>query len=601
LSIWDKDLLEHHEDSLDNIYIDNLEQGMHLIGMLLDENNDQTELSEEFGRFSLLIETEFLEMAGKIGIPENASVYHDLMLFRKRLEELIMFPEIYPKKVVAVGGGFSAGKSKLINLLIGEELLPTDTTPTTSIPTYIMEGNETLFYAHNIYGLKCELDEEAIKAISHAFSEKYKLSLAQIMKNILLKSASMKYKNIAILDTPGYSKSDHHKKELNKDEHMARVHLHSADCLIWVVDIEKGTIPNQDFEFIKSMDTNCPIFFVFNKADKKEVLDIEKIIEAARENVSNQGIHCAGIGAISALLGKEFGDDRLFDFLLKENEEKSVTDLKEQFLAIFNKYEGYSEDRIVELRKELKELNEIALITSEKQAQDLLKPLIAMNKKRITSEKDKIKQFKINLIPFITSIEKIQELLMNQSNELAGNPLNAFRKQFLHQLLKINVKKIIEEKVDYFLKAISLADCKQDELFSGTEIAAIMTHSLELLQKDIKVKLEKEMARKYEVMKEKISHQTISEMEKEVVFSILSESVSNVSFVVDSYDYQSEKSQRLSDVLHQYVSLSGDFEHLLMEMLAHEGKVIGDQLKENIPRFYQDTITTLLETKWGQD
>jgi small GTP-binding protein len=601
LSIWDNQKLEEHEDALINIYIDNLEQGMNLIGRLLKENNDQSELSEEFGSFSQLIETDFLEMAGRMAISDNASIYNEVLLFKNKLEEYVIFPEIFSKKIVAVGGGFSAGKSKLINLLIGEELLPTDTTPTTSIPTYIMEGNDTNFYAYNIYGLKSELDEEAIKAITHAFSEKYKVSLAQIMKNILLKSSSMKYSNIAILDTPGYSKSDHHKKELNKDEHMARVHLHSADCLIWVVDIEKGTIPNQDFEFIKSMNTNCPIFFVFNKADKKEATDIESIIELSRENVNNQGIECAGIGAISALLKKEYAQDSLFEFLNKENREKSVPNLCEKFLAIFSKYEGEIEKNILELRNELKELNEIALITSEKQAQELLRPLIADKKKRIAREKDKIKQFKLDLTPFITSIEKIQELLTKQAYGQEVDYVTVFSKQFLQSLLKVNVEKLIQEKVDYHSQTITLEGCKQNQQLSGLKLAEFIEDSLLLLQKDIKVKMAKEMAKKNSDLKDCLLSKGFSEQEKEEVLLGLSETFSIVSERIQNYDYRLEKNHTLAHVLRQYDSFSTDYEKLLLELAVHEGTSTGHLLKERFTRVYQDAITTLAEEKWGQE
>ena len=59
---------------------------------------------------------------------------------------------------------------------------------------------------------------------------------------------------------------------------------------------------------------------------------------------------------------KEYGDDRLEEFLHHENENKSATDIKEEFLAIFNKYEHYIAKEIEELRDELKQLNEIALL-----------------------------------------------------------------------------------------------------------------------------------------------------------------------------------------------------------------------------------------------
>jgi GTPase Era involved in 16S rRNA processing len=597
LSLWDEQKLELYEDTFANLFIDNLEQGMNLVGKLLKENNHQTVLSEELDRFSQLIETEFLPMVERISIPQNASVYQELMRFRKRLEELILFPEIYHKKVIAIGGGFSAGKSKLINLIIGEDLLPTDTTPTTSIPTYIIQGSETHFYAHNIYGLKSELDEEAIKAITHAFSERYNVSLAQIMKNILLKSASIPYENVAILDTPGYSKSDHHKKELNKDEHMARVHLQSADCLIWVVDIEKGTIPHQDFEFIQSLNLNIPIFFVFNKADIKETSDIEQIIELARENISNQGIQCAGIGAVSALLQKEYGEDLLFDYLRNENQKKSFIDLKEQFLLIFTKYEQFTEKQIQALRKELKELNEIALLTSEKKAQDLLRPLISEKKKRITNQKDKLKQFKLDLTPFISSIKKIMELLNTPTIAPEGDHADRFRKQFLQNLLKVNVKKIIKEKATIFEQGISLSSFEKNQSFSAQQIYQVFQQALNLLQRDIKIKLNKEMSTLFDEMKGQVLSKSLPDMEKEEVLAVLSEIIMKVTTRMEQFE---EKSDMLTDVLEHYDQFAHDYENLLTKMLTHDSRVIGNDLREKLSLLYQETISVMLDEDGGQ-
>lgn len=592
MSIWDDQILAMHENALANIYIDRMDQGMKLISKLLKENNQQTELRDEFDQFSKLVDTEFLQILERMAYPANASLYHELILFQKKIEELIMFPELYRKKVIAVGGGFSAGKSKLINLMIGSDLLPTDTTPTTSIPSYIMHGRDTLYCAHNIYGLKSELDEEAIKAITHAFSEKYQVNLAQMLKNILIKSASMPYENIAILDTPGYSKSDHHKHELNKDEHMARVNLTTADCLIWVVDIEKGTVPVKDFEFIKSMEIDCPIFFVFNKADMKERSDIDKIIHVARENIHNQGINCAGIGAISALLQKEYGDELLFDFLKEQNEYKGTYDLKEQFLSIFKKHEQHSAKTILEIRNELKVLNEIALISTSRDAQDLARSLIAEKKKRITQERDRVKQFNQDLSPFLTSIDKIEALLQNLDHDPETNRIIASRRQFLQRLLKVNLDPFIEDKISFLLGEISLAGMDQDGMYSPAVIADGFDQALSLLQEDINIKIQKEMTRVFSEMKSQILERSISEMEKNEILSLFAGIIVKVS---DNLDLIDTRFQKLSDVIRDYDSFSKEYEEALIGMLSHDSRTIGNRMKETISLIYQDTITAMLD------
>ena len=49
-----------------------------------------------------------------------------------------------PEFRLAIVGDFSCGKSTFLNALIGEELLTTDTLPTTAIPTYIRWNKEEL-------------------------------------------------------------------------------------------------------------------------------------------------------------------------------------------------------------------------------------------------------------------------------------------------------------------------------------------------------------------------------------------------------------------------------------------------------------------------
>ena len=71
-----------------------------------------------------------------LGIAEKYSLNTEDIT--KALNELPDFRVTAP-----VIGGFSTGKSSLINAVLGEKLLSTNITPETAVPTEIISGNDT--------------------------------------------------------------------------------------------------------------------------------------------------------------------------------------------------------------------------------------------------------------------------------------------------------------------------------------------------------------------------------------------------------------------------------------------------------------------------
>ena len=82
-----------------------------------------------------------------------------------------------------------------------------------------------------------------------------------MVKYVSLHTKKLKYENIALLDTPGYTGDE-------DDENMAMKGIAQADNIIWVVSMENGTIKNNDLEFLEKEELNGKdILIVFNKAD----------------------------------------------------------------------------------------------------------------------------------------------------------------------------------------------------------------------------------------------------------------------------------------------------------------------------------------------
>ena len=160
-----------------------------------------------------------------------------------------------------------------------EDILPDAQNPTTSIPTFVLHGDNREIEACTYENYVTALDKDAMQAITHKFYENYNIGFASVIKNMVITVPEFEYPNIAILDTPGYNKADMDKKqEKLTDEKKTMEQISVADFLIWLVDSEGGTIKEDDIKFFGKIGINTPILFVFNKADKRTENDLKILI-----------------------------------------------------------------------------------------------------------------------------------------------------------------------------------------------------------------------------------------------------------------------------------------------------------------------------------
>lgn len=388
---------ERQKNIVQNPYLEDTEKGMQLIASLISMPEKKEETLRQLENLNKVIKYDFLDLCTQDTLPNEAEMYQKLLEAFNHLEDLTEFHALANKNVVAVGGGFSAGKSQFLNSLIGETILPTETTPTTSIPTYIADGDVEQIYAVNAFNHKIKLDRQAILAISHAFHKKYNVSFSHIIKNLAVQSPKIRYENIAFLDTPGYSKSDSLNKADNTDEKIAREHLKLADYLIWLVDISKGTIPESDIKFIKELKFDRPIFFVLNKADLKlesEVIEVAKLMNA---RLKKEGIEFEAIATYNsfAKTNHEIGGNYLSEYLHKINSRAKWTTIRQEFKKVFETYMQYDQNQISTNKKELELLNKTALNVSQYSQEGLsnLQQMIAKRKKVIKKHKRLMSKF----------------------------------------------------------------------------------------------------------------------------------------------------------------------------------------------------------------
>ena len=194
---------------------------------------------------------------------------------------------------VAVGGGYSSGKSSFLNNITGiGAVLPTGIEPVSMINTYISFSDKIsklIVSGKNCKGHVVKLNREVLDCIQH--SSKSKVYVSSVLEELYIKvpvSKEREYlKGLVFIDTPGYNNSDNPNKENGKtDSDTASDAWKNSDALFWCIDAEAGTISQRDIEELDKQigdKDNYPFVIVFNKMDKKPNDEIVKILKSAEK------------------------------------------------------------------------------------------------------------------------------------------------------------------------------------------------------------------------------------------------------------------------------------------------------------------------------
>lgn len=171
-------------------------------------------------------------------------------------------------------GGFSSGKSSLINALLGENILSTDITPETALPVELSTGASKTFSAYKqgavaeILNLDNLLDED--------FTE-----LAQAGGWLQAQLPQLKDWPLATLvDLPGWSSGESaHERQL--DDYLLRLsktHLDKHTLYVITVSADEGTLRDSTKERVESLDMgNSPYVLVITKTDKRTSKELNSV------------------------------------------------------------------------------------------------------------------------------------------------------------------------------------------------------------------------------------------------------------------------------------------------------------------------------------
>ncbi len=280
---------------------------------------------------------------------------------------------MFQKTIVAVGGGFSAGKSTFLNNLLGLKLkLPEDIDPTTAIPTYCLKGKKEVLMGFSQNGGMVELPH---LAFDHQFLKSLGFNLKEIMPFMLLSAPSVPFEFLCFIDTPGFNPAN--QGYTGGDKEASKKSLKHAKHILWLVSCERGGIESDDLEFLQELyEEGKQVFIVLSRADKctKSQLE-EEVAKQIRETLKDNGIEFLGICAYSTTRYqeiKEFSEkshvfDSLEEFLMKLNQRsEKQNEILESLYEVHRMYEEAIKQDANRFKRYQKALHSVKLDLMEK-------------------------------------------------------------------------------------------------------------------------------------------------------------------------------------------------------------------------------------------
>ncbi len=369
-----------------------LKERYDLIARILNAKTNNEGLEE----YQSILDNEFLEFASGVdSLKEKEIALLTLQEIKKELQLVAGYPSLFQKTIVAVGGGFSAGKSTFLNNLLGLKLkLPEHIDPTTAIPTYCLKGKKEVLMGFSQNGGMVELPH---LKFDHQFLESLGFNLKEIMPFMLLSAPSVPFEFLCFIDTPGYNPGN--QGYTGGDKEASKESLKHAKHILWLISCERGGIESDDLEFLQELyEEGKQVFIVLSRADRRTKSQLEVVAKKIRETLKDNGIEFKGICAYSATRYQE----------IKEFSEKS---------KVFNSLEKF----LMKLNQRSKKQNEIL---------ESLYEVHGMYEKAIKQDANRFKRYQKTLHSI--KLDLMQEGF-DDFNGAAFNRIESLKKEFSEQ------------------------------------------------------------------------------------------------------------------------------------------------------------------------
>ena len=311
-------------------------------------------------RLDELIHRELLELA-RLGSPDDfTDIYLGFARELARFREFCAAPRLAAKTVVAFGGPFSAGKSSLINALIGKKLLVVEVDPTTALPAYVLAGEADAIHALNLHRLRVPLADEELASLTHDEPHRYGSQVSRALSAAFITRRDFPWANLAFIDTPGYSGRAIAGDRTDAD--VAAAQLSGAHAIVWVVSIKQGNLTEEDLAFLARLDPDIPRIVVASHADQLTEEDRAAVIARMADTLAARNLATVGVFPVSARPRQAELLAPLRAQLDAWNQTPRQQRFAHRFKALFTRYQRGLERDMRDAHWQLHRINRIAIL-----------------------------------------------------------------------------------------------------------------------------------------------------------------------------------------------------------------------------------------------
>ncbi|SNR51044.1 small GTP-binding protein domain-containing protein [Lutibacter agarilyticus] len=230
------------------------------------------------------------------------------------------------KKVVAIVGEFSAGKTTIVNRILKQDdpnaiELPVKSTETTAIPTYISKGIDFNCQFYSPSGDLKNISSESFQKVTKSVLDD--INISSLVKYFVLSYKNENLSNLSILDTPGFGSNS--EEIINKTTKVVK----EADALFWVVDANSGELNSSSVKVIKDNLQDIPLYLIINKSDTKSPKDLKILESKIKETLDKNKINYKKVITFSHV--KELDElMTILNSISPKNQRNIISEIREQ-------------------------------------------------------------------------------------------------------------------------------------------------------------------------------------------------------------------------------------------------------------------------------
>jgi hypothetical protein len=253
--------------------------------------------------------------------------------------------------------------------VLGQRLLATEVDPTTSLPTYLLHGEQDAVFALNRVRQRIALSHEEFLSLTHDENRLYGSNVAELLQAAYRTVSTIPWRNLALIDTPGYSNAPENQGG-RTDAHIARVQLNGAQAIVWVVSAEGGTISEEDLNFLSTLAPDIPRLVVVSRADKRSPADIARIVSLIRQTLAERNLPALDVIPISARQRDLYPLGTLLAQLQDWDKTPREVSFARNFKQPFTQYARYLEAQQRSAHLHLNRLNRILALADVSEVQE---------------------------------------------------------------------------------------------------------------------------------------------------------------------------------------------------------------------------------------